>query len=49
MQDASYEKERVYSLVHELTAADQRETALLELSKKREVADDDTCQVDSDC
>lgn len=36
LQD-SYEKERVFSLVHELTTAEQRESALLELSKKREV------------
>merc|ERR1719316_1835165 len=32
----SYEKERVFSLVHELTTAEQRESALLELSKRRE-------------
>jgi len=36
----SYEKERVFSLVHELTTAEQRESALLELSKKREAVPD---------
>merc|ERR1711981_1306914 len=36
----SYEKERVFSLVHELTASEQREGALLELSKKREAVPD---------
>jgi len=39
-EDASYEKERVYGLVHELTTAEQRESALLELSKKREAVPD---------
>jgi len=39
-EDASYEKERVFSLVHELTTAEQRESALLELSKKREAVPD---------
>merc|ERR1712057_103517 len=39
-EDPSYEKERVYGLVHELTTAEQRESALLELSKKREAVPD---------
>lgn len=36
----AYEKERVYGLVLELTTAEQRESALLELSKKREAVSD---------
>merc|ERR1711937_501203 len=39
-EDASYEKERVFSLVHELSVSEQREGALLELSKKRESVPD---------
>lgn len=39
-EDAAYEKDRVFGLVHELTTAEQRESALLELSKKREAVPD---------
>eukprot|EP01089_Gocevia_fonbrunei_P014253 TRINITY_DN3863_c0_g1_i1.p1 TRINITY_DN3863_c0_g1~~TRINITY_DN3863_c0_g1_i1.p1 ORF type:complete len:311 (+),score=43.28 TRINITY_DN3863_c0_g1_i1:51-983(+) len=39
-QDNLADKERIYSLVLELTIADHRESALLELSKKRETVID---------
>jgi len=36
----SYEKEQIFQWIHELTQADKRENALMELSKKREVVPD---------
>eukprot|EP01102_Stenamoeba_stenopodia_P018078 TRINITY_DN6585_c0_g1_i1.p2 TRINITY_DN6585_c0_g1~~TRINITY_DN6585_c0_g1_i1.p2 ORF type:complete len:171 (+),score=34.10 TRINITY_DN6585_c0_g1_i1:255-767(+) len=39
-QEAKLQEEKIYALVHELTIPEKRESALLELSKKREAVAD---------